>query len=104
MRSTPNATSNAVLQCIAAVLAGDRRRVHGQVQLEGDLLSLYGTCGVPVTLSREGWQADSLDRLTSLEEHLLLDSAVSIHDFLCGVLDSESLEDMGMESAVLASH
>jgi malate dehydrogenase len=104
MRSTPNATSNAVLQCITAVLAGDRRRIHGQVQLEGDLLSLYGTCGVPVTLSRDGWQADSLDRLTSLEEHLLLDSAVSIHDFLCGVLDSEPLEDRGMESAVLARH
>jgi malate dehydrogenase len=104
MHSTPNATSNAVLQCIAAALAGDRRRVHGQVQLEGEFLSLYGTCGVPVTLSRDGWQADNLDGLTPLEEHLLLDSAVSIRDFLSGILDSESLEDRDMESAVLASH
>ena len=104
MHSTPNATSNAVLQCIAAALAGDRRRVHGQVQLEGEFLSLYGTCGVPVTLSRDGWQADNLDGLTPLEEHLLLNSAVSIRDFLSGILDSESLEDRDMESAVLASH
>jgi len=103
IHSTPNATSNAVLQCIAAALAGDRRRVHGQVRLEGELMSLYGICGVPVTLSRNGWEAESLDGLAQLEEYLLLDSTVSIHNFLSGVLDSESLEGAGMESAVLAS-
>jgi malate dehydrogenase len=102
MHSTPNATSNAVLQCIAAALAGDRRRVHGQVQLEGEFLGLHGTCGVPVTLSRDGWQADCLDGLTPLEEDLLLDSAVSIRDFLSGVLEFESVEDRDMESMALA--
>jgi hypothetical protein len=103
MHSTPNATSNAVLQCIAVALAGDRRRVHGQVQLEGESLSLYGTCGVPGTLSRDGWKVDSLDGLTPLEEDLLLDSAVSICNFLSGVLDSESSKEEDMESAALAS-
>jgi malate dehydrogenase len=103
MHSTPNATSNAVLQCIAAAMAGDRRRVYGQVQLEGEFLGLYGTCGVPVTLNRDGWQADSLDGLTPLEEDLLLDSAASIRDFLTEVLGSESVEDRDMESALLAS-
>jgi malate dehydrogenase len=103
MHSTPNATSNAVLQCIAAALAGDRRRVYGQVQLEGEFLGLYGTCGIPVTLNRDGWQADSLDGLTPLEEDLLLDSAASIRDFLSAVLGSESVESRGMESALVAS-
>jgi malate dehydrogenase len=91
MHSTPNATSNAILQCIAAALAGDRRLVHGQVQLEGEFQGLYGTCGVPVTLSRDGWHADSLDGLTPLEKDLLLESAVSIRNFLSSVLNSESL-------------
>jgi malate dehydrogenase len=93
MHSTPNATSNAILQCIAAALAGDRRRVHGQVQLEGEFLGLHGTCGVPVTLSREGWHADSLAELTPQEKDLLLDSAASINDFLSTVLDSETSKD-----------
>lgn len=88
MHSTPNATANAILQCIAAALAGDRRRVHGQVKLEGEFQSVYGTCGVPVTLSRDGWHADRLDGLTPLEKDLLLDSAVSIRNFLSSVLDS----------------
>ena len=101
MHSTPNATSNAILQCIAAALAGDRRRVHGQVQLEGEFLGFYGTCGVPVTLSCDGWNAESLNGLTSLEEALLIDSAVSIHDFVSGVLDSEASRDREMEVAAL---
>jgi malate dehydrogenase len=103
VHSTPNSTSNAVLECLAAALAGDRRRIHGQVRLEGELMSLYGTCGVPVTLSRDGWETESLDGLSQLEEYLLLDSAVSIHNFLSGVLDSGSLVDRGMEGAMLAS-
>src|ERR1700733_6905822 len=82
MHSTPNATSNAVLQCIAAALAGDRRRIHGQVKLEGEFLGLHGTCGVPATLSRDGWQVDNLDGVTPLEKDLLLDSAASINNFL----------------------
>jgi len=88
MHSTPNATSNAILQCIAAALAGDRRRVHGQVKLEGEFQGIYGTCGVPVTLSRDGWHEESLDGLTAPEKELLLDSAASIRNFLSSILDS----------------
>ena len=66
----------------------DRRRVHGQVKLEGEFQDVQGTCGVPVTLSRDGWRPESVDGLTPLEKGLLLDSAVSIHNSLSNVLDS----------------
>jgi malate dehydrogenase len=55
MNSTPNATANATLQLIAAVIAVDRRRMHGQVTLAGEVLGIGGVCGMPVTLGREGW-------------------------------------------------
>jgi malate dehydrogenase len=87
MHSTPNATSNAVLQCITAALADDRRRVHAQVRLQGEVLDIYGACGVPVTLSRDGWSVESLDWLTPLEEEQLVDSADSIGGFISNVLD-----------------
>ncbi len=92
MHSTPNATSNAILQCIAAALARDRRRVHGHVKLEGEFHSLYGTCGVPVTLSRDGWRAESLDGLIPLEKAQLLDSVGSIRNFLSSILDSAAAD------------
>jgi malate dehydrogenase len=96
MHSTPNATSNAVLQCIAAAMAGDRRRVHGQVMLRGEVLDIYGTCGVPVTLSRDGWCAENLNWLTPLEKELLIDSADSIRNFIVAVLDSRQPGDQLM--------
>jgi malate dehydrogenase len=106
MHSTPNATSNAVLQCIAAAMAGDRRRVHGQVMLRGEVLDIYGTCGVPVTLSRDGWYAENLDWLTPLEKELLVNSADSIRDFIVTVLDSrqsgERLLDLSKYPAMAA--
>jgi malate dehydrogenase len=89
MHSTPNATSNAVLQCIAAALADDRRRIHGQVRLQGEVLDIYGACGVPVTLARDGWSVESLDWLSPLEKEHLVESADSISDFIAMVLDSE---------------
>ncbi len=103
MHSTPNATSNAILQCIAAALAGDRRRMHGQVNLEGEFLGLDGTCGVPVTLSREGWHAESLDSLSPLEKELLRDSAASIRKFLSVVLDSEGARGRDLSGSVSLS-
>ncbi len=102
MHSTPNATSNAILQCIAAALAGDRRRVHGQVALEGEFVGLHGTCGVPVVISRDGWHADNLDGLTPMEEKLLLDASVSIRNFLSGILDAEDSKDRDVNSPALA--
>jgi malate dehydrogenase len=104
VNSTPNATSNAVLQCIGAALAGDRRRVHGQVQLKGEFLNLHGTCGVAATLSRDGWRAESLDGLTPREEHLLLNSAVSIGDFISTVLSPEHMGIRKLEAAVMANN
>ena len=100
MHSTPNATSNAILQCIAAALAGDRRRIHGQVKLEGEFAGLHGTCGVPVTLSREGWHAESLNGLTPLEQDLLHDSAASIREFLSLVLDAEASKESAISPKV----
>jgi malate dehydrogenase len=85
MHSTPNATSNATLQCIAAALASDRRRVHGQVRLEGDVLDLHGTCGLPITLGRDGWRPEPLDWLSVCEKELLAGSIASINDFIANV-------------------
>jgi malate dehydrogenase len=86
MRSTPNATTNATLQCIAAVLANDRRRVHGQVLLQGEVLDLHGICGVPITLGRDGWHHETLDWLSSAERRAILDAAGSINKFILSVL------------------
>jgi len=86
LHSTPNATSNATLHCIAAALTNDRRRVHGQVRLEGDVLDLHGTCGIPVTLSRDGWRPELLDWLGSGEKQLLVDAVDSIGDFMSAIL------------------
>ncbi len=103
MQSTPEAASNAHLRCIAAALAGDRRRVHGQVNLEGEFLGLQGTCGVPVNLSRDGWCAESLDGLSPLERELLHDSAGSIRKFLSAVLDSEGERGRDLSGSVSLS-
>ena len=86
MSSTPNATANATLQCLAAAIASDRRRIHGQVLLEGEVLDLHGTCGVPITLSRDGWHPEPLDWLDASEKQMLLNAAGSIRDFTVDVL------------------
>jgi len=90
MRSTPNATSNATLHCIAAALANDRRRIHCQVLLQGEVLGLYGTCGVPVTLDRNGWRAEALDWLSVSEKQLVANSAGSISSFIAAILNQPS--------------
>jgi malate dehydrogenase len=86
MHSTPNATSNATLQCIAAALACDHRRIHGQVLLAGEALSLYGACGVPLTLTRDGWQTESLDWLNDQEKQWVANSVESISSFIAAIL------------------
>ena len=86
MHSTPNATSNATMQCIVAALASDHRRVHGQVLLQGEVLDLRGTCGVPVTLGRNGWRAESLDWLNATEKQLVANSIESINNFISAIL------------------
>jgi malate dehydrogenase len=88
MQSTPNATSNATLQLLAAALAPaeNRRRIHGQVLLQGEALGLTGVCGVPVTLGREGWRHEALDRLDSSEKKAIAKASQSIGDFAAHVL------------------
>jgi malate dehydrogenase len=90
MHSTPNATSNATMQCIAAALANDRRRVHGQVSLAGEVLALHGTCGIPLTLSRDGWRAESVDWLSVPEKQLVANSINSINGFISDILNQPS--------------
>ncbi len=56
LRSTPNATANATLDCIAAIRRGDGSAVHGQVKLDGDFYGIEGTLGAPVVLHRAQWR------------------------------------------------
>jgi len=86
MHSTPNATANATLQVFAAALADDRRRIHGQVMIEGEVLDLNGVCGMPLTLSRDGWQHENLNGLNTAEKEALVQSLNSINEFAAEVL------------------
>jgi malate dehydrogenase len=84
MRSTPNATANATLHVIAAAIADDHRRIHGQVVLEGECLNIYGAFGMPIALDRRGWIERPMDILSisPVETAMIEDSARSIRHFL----------------------
>jgi malate dehydrogenase len=86
MHSTPNATANATLECIAAALANDHRRIHGQVFLKGEVLDWHGVCGVPLTLGTNGWNPEPLDWLTPDEMAAALKCAQSIDRFISAIL------------------
>jgi malate dehydrogenase len=86
LRSTPNATANAAVQVIAAALANDRRRIHGQVDLRGEVAGLHGVCGVPATIGMDGWRPEPLDWLTPEEIRAIHKSADSIEEFISGTL------------------
>jgi malate dehydrogenase len=83
MRSTPNATANATLHVIAAALADDHRRIHGQVMLEGECFCIHGAFGIPIALDRRGWIQRPMDILSTspLENAMIEDSARSIRRF-----------------------
>jgi malate dehydrogenase len=85
MRSTPNATANATLHCLAAAMMNDHRRIHGQVLLHGEFLNLKGVCGVPLNVDREGWQVTQLETLTADEQVQIRRAARSIDDYLSSV-------------------
>jgi malate dehydrogenase len=85
MHSTPNATANATLQCLSAVMMNDHGRVHGQVLLHGEFLGLNGVCGVPLNLNRDGWQVAQFDALTAEEQVQIRCAAHSINEYLSGV-------------------
>jgi len=84
--STPNATAHATLECLAAALANDHRRIHGQVDLRGEVLGLYGVCGIPLTIGENGWQAQPLDWLDSNELRAIKKSTESIEESISGTL------------------
>jgi malate dehydrogenase len=86
MRSTPNATANATLQCLAAVVDDDYHELHGQVLLRGEVLDLNGVCGVPITLSRDGWRHCAMDWLSEEERSAIIQSSNSINSFAAAVL------------------
>jgi malate dehydrogenase len=96
LHSTPNATSNATLQCIEAALASDGRSIHGQVVLEGEILGLHGVCGVPLALTPGGWQCRASGLLNSGEHEMIADSIDSIRSFTSMVLSQPAAETVAV--------
>lgn len=82
IHSTPNATANAVLNCIRAWKADDDRTLHAQVLLDGELMEMTGVCGIPVSFSPSGWQLDDCEHLSPTEEAHVQDSFNAIQTFL----------------------
>ena len=82
MHSTPNATANATLQLIAAVISVDRRRLHGQVMVEGEALGIHGVCGFPIMIDRNGWRLSDLSCLEAGARQAVISSAASVQAFL----------------------
>ena len=85
MRSTPNATANATLHCLAAAIKNDHRLIHGQVLLQGEFMDLDGICGVPLNITRQGWQIARMETLTTDEQGQVRRAADSIAGYLSSV-------------------
>jgi malate dehydrogenase len=81
MHSTPNATANATLQLIDAVISVDRRRLHGQVMLEGEALGIHGVCGFPIMIDRKGWHLWDLSCLDRRARQAVISSADAVRAF-----------------------
>jgi malate dehydrogenase len=92
MRSTPYATANATMHLVAAALADDHRRIHGQVMLAGECLGIHGIFGIPVALDRRGWIQRPMDviSISPLEKAMIEESERSIRRFLDEVTGNES--------------
>jgi malate dehydrogenase len=99
--STPNATANATLDLLTAVLANDHRRIHGQVDLSGEVLGLYGVCGIPLTIGKNGWHAEPLDWLESEEISAVKKSNESIEKFISGTLIDAVQETLSAEELLV---
>jgi malate dehydrogenase len=82
IHSTPNATANAVLNCISAWRADDDRTLHAQVMLHGELNGRTGVCGVPVRFGPRGWHLDVCEDLDPAEDLQIEDSFNAIQIFL----------------------
>ena len=83
IHSTPNATANAVLNCLEGWKADDDRTLHAQVMLDGELKGMVGVCGVPVRFGPRGWQLDEIcERLDAAEEVRVGESFQAIQAYL----------------------
>jgi malate dehydrogenase len=102
LHATPNATANATLHCIAAALANDRRRIHGQVLLKGEVLGLNGICGIPLALGRDSWHPEPLDWLDPEETNAVTRSARSINDFVSDVMSEAVRNAVPSEASLVA--
>lgn len=82
LHSTPNATANATLQVVAAALANDRRRIHGQVDLRDEVLefewSLRNTC-----VNREKWLERRIARLAATRRDYCSSAIYTIDRAIC---------------------
>jgi hypothetical protein len=67
-------------------LANDCRRIHGQVDLRGEVLGLNGVCGIPLTIGNNGWHPEPVDWLEPDEISAVKKSTESIEEFISGVL------------------
>ena len=88
IHSTPNATANAVLNCISAWKADDERRLHAQVLLNGELNGRTGVCGVPIGFGPGGWRLELDEPLLPTEETHVEDAFEAIQMFLKECLKS----------------
>jgi malate dehydrogenase len=86
LHSTPNATANATLQCIAAALSDDRRHIHAQVSLGSGTLGEERVCGIPIYIDQNEWRAKSLDWLNAEERRELHQCADSIRQFATSIM------------------
>jgi hypothetical protein len=86
MIATPSCVGNHSfpLHVIAAALADDHRRIHGQVMLESECFGIHGAFGIPIALDPRGWIQRPMDILSisPLEKAMIEDSGRSIRRFL----------------------
>ena len=88
IHSTPNATANAVLNCLKGWKADDDRTLHAQVMLDRELKGMAGVCGVPVRFGPRGWQLDEIcEHLDPAEEVRVGESFGAIQAFLEGCIE-----------------
>ncbi len=79
LKSTPNATANATLAFVEALLKADERKLHAQVLLDGEFCDIRGVCGAPILLTANGWRVASHEPLTLHEQHRLRAAAAATH-------------------------
>ena len=91
IHSTPNATANATVRFLEAILTGTNHPLHGQVDLAGEFEDIHGVCGVPIHIDRNGWRLRDLERLTPEERYEVRSSAASIARYLSDVVSEEAM-------------